>query len=228
MRVWWSVALAALLASGCNDEAVEEDVPPEVCVSGKRWVGGRRGSAEMYPGRDCVGCHLENDGPQLMAGGTIYAFGYGREGASVEQALGQPQATDCFGVEGVTVVLTGADGEEFRTVTNRAGNFYFEGRPSQLAKPYRASFEYIEPDGNPRSRPMTTTPNYGGCGRCHNPYSVPTDPQPPFGTPPEPEIVLSAAIDFIDLALPVDEVVSGAPILIPPDEAPPQPPAVAP
>ena len=125
MRAWFALAVA-LSTVACNDETVE-DVPQDVCVSGKRWIGGRRGSEEMYPGRDCVGCHLDNDGPQLMAGGTVYGFSQGANGQAVVPTLGQPQSVDCFGLEGVTVVLRGFDGEEFTTVTNRAGNFFFEG-----------------------------------------------------------------------------------------------------
>ncbi|HKO91394.1 MAG TPA: hypothetical protein VJU61_09590, partial [Polyangiaceae bacterium] len=41
----------------CNDD-VEQDVAQDVCWSGTQWIGGRRGSPHMYPGRDCVGCHL--------------------------------------------------------------------------------------------------------------------------------------------------------------------------
>jgi hypothetical protein len=171
MRLWPSVVLA-LCALSCNDELVE-DVPPEECVSGHRWVGGKRGSEEMFPGEDCVGCHLQNDGPQLMAGGTIYPSTL-RES---EMVFGQPQADYCFGVEGVTVTITGADGEVFVRQTNRAGNFYIEGRPGELAKPFKVDVDYLEEDGDPVGRPMTFTPYYGGCGNCHR-ATAPAVPPP--------------------------------------------------
>jgi hypothetical protein len=212
MRAWFALTLA-LSMLGCNDETVE-DVPQDVCVSGKRWIGGRRGSEEMYPGRDCVGCHLENDGPQLMAGGTVYGFSQGREGAFAIRDLGKPQSTDCFGVEGIKVTIVGDDLEEFTTTTNRAGNFFFEGRPDELAKPIfsaRIEFTVVDtPGGMPRdiSIAMTTRPSYGGCARCHSPYVVPTDPLP--APPYPPETVVSFAQDYIDQRLPVTEFLDGS------------------
>ena len=72
----WSAALCltawASVSFGCHDELVEE-VTKDVCYSEMRWIGEKRGSPEMYPGRDCVGCHLDNDGPPLSIGGTISA-----------------------------------------------------------------------------------------------------------------------------------------------------------
>jgi hypothetical protein len=202
MRAWFALLIAVTTAA-CNDETVE-DVPQDVCVSGKRWIGGRRGSEEMYPGRDCVGCHLENDGPQLIAGGTIYGFGQGRDGAQVAMALGQPQSVDCFGIEGVTVALLGADGERFETVTNRAGNFFFEGRPSELAKPFQAFLSYPVPGSPQPAQPsmINTQPSYGGCARCHTPYVVANQD---YSTRPPPEAILDLTQDYIDLRLPVAE-----------------------
>jgi hypothetical protein len=212
MRAWFALAVA-LSTVACNDETVE-DVPQDVCVSGKRWIGGRRGSEEMYPGRDCVGCHLENDGPQLMAGGTVYAFSEGKAGANTIRDLGTAQSVDCFGLEGVTVTLrSDADDEVFTTVTNRAGNFFFEGRPSELAKPFKATIEYDVPASadRPANRAivsMTTAPSYGGCARCHSPYAVATDPLP--APPYAPDVVLGFASDYIDLRLPVADFITGS------------------
>jgi hypothetical protein len=204
MRGWVALAMA-LSAVACNDETVE-DVPQDVCVSGKRWIGGRRGSEEMYPGRDCVGCHLENDGPQLIAGGTVYGFSQGKGGQLVVPVLGKPQSVDCFGVEGVKVTIRSvADLEEFTTYTNRAGNFFFEGRPDELLKPFRAELEF---EGISAPLQMATTPTYGGCARCHNPYAVATDPLPPAPYPPE--TVVGFANDYIDQRLPIQEFLDGS------------------
>ncbi len=206
MRAWFALAVA-LSTVACNDETVE-DVPQDVCVSGKRWIGGRRGSEEMYPGRDCVGCHLENDGPQLMAGGTIYGFGQGRDGATVAMTLGQPQSVDCFGLEGVTVTITGFDKEVFTTVTNRAGNFFFEGRPSELVKPFIVNVKYDAPatadrPANTADFNMNTQPSYGGCARCHTPtaYLNETPPATVNFLFPAPEVVLGGATDYVDMRL---------------------------
>jgi cytochrome c553 len=203
--------LIAATVVACNDETVE-DVPQDVCISGKRWIGGRRGSEEMYPGRDCVGCHLENDGPQLMAGGTVYGFSEGKDSSYIIPVLGKPQSVDCFGLEGVTVTLTSkTDLEVFTTVTNRAGNFFFEGRPSELAKPFVASLSYLAPATADRPEQlatpsMNTTPSYGGCARCHSPTAV-ASPNPTF--PPPPDLVFPAG-DYIDLRLPIAEFIEGS------------------
>jgi hypothetical protein len=175
--------LLAAVAFACNDE-LTQDVSEDVCVSlgpsgsvlpGIQWVGGRRGSEEMYPGRDCVGCHLENDGPEFMLGGTVYPYEEQRD--YVQKMLAPPSGDDCFGLEGVTVTVIGNDDQEFVTTTNRAGNFFVEGKPSDLKKPYRVELsyqaDYLE---TPILPIMGTQPNYGGCGRCHSldaqPYPV--------------------------------------------------------
>lgn len=150
----------ALLGASCNDELVE-DVPTSVCASGKRWVGDFTASEEMYPGQDCVGCHLSLDGPPLMAAGTVYGLP-DRGGARTTVPL-------CFGVEGVLVTITGAEGTVLQTRTNRAGNFYFEGRPEDLPVPFRVRLDYTLPSGRVTTQTMTTQPSYGGCGRCHDP-----------------------------------------------------------
>src|SRR5687767_9212594 len=81
------VALVSSLAlgAGCNDELVEE-VPTTVCASGKRWVGEFTPNEEMYPGEDCVGCHLSSDGLPLMAAGTVYGLP-DREGPRTSEPL---------------------------------------------------------------------------------------------------------------------------------------------
>lgn len=151
----------SFLALACDDQTVEE-VDKEVCYSGMRWVGDKRGSPEMFPGRDCVGCHIDNDGPPLALGGTVYPYVLGGE-----QALQLQTGTDCYGIEGVLVRIEDAEGQLFEVTTNRAGNFYVEGNPDDFAKPFSVELEFGEL--NPT---MATTPLYGGCGRCHNP-SVP-------------------------------------------------------
>jgi hypothetical protein len=163
----WFIVLGfggSVLAFACDDQTVEE-VDKEVCYSGMRWVGDKRGSPEMFPGRDCVGCHIDNDGPPLAVGGTIYPY---------VLTPGSPgllaQTTDCFGLEGVEIVIEDADGQRFELTTNRAGNFYVEGNPDDFAKPFSASITWTNPrTGNPQTNPMGTPPSYGGCANCHNP-----------------------------------------------------------
>lgn len=151
------------LSVACNDELVE-DVPTTVCASGKRWAGEFTPSEEMYPGEDCVGCHLSSDGPPLMAAGTVYGLP-DRDGTRTSEPL-------CLGVEGVRVTITGAEGTVLQTRTNRAGNFYFEGTPDALPVPFSVQLDYTLPGGRVTTQTMTTQPSYGGCGRCHNPHTA--------------------------------------------------------
>ncbi len=154
-----------LLTPGCHGDLVE-DVPSDVCASKRRWVGELTASEEMYPGRDCVECHKEYDGPELMAGGTIYGL--------IDPDGARTTNNDCFGVEGARVTIAAGDGQILSTRTNRAGNFFFEGRESALVKPFSVVVEYALPDGRMSRQPMSSSPSYGGCARCHSPEADPT------------------------------------------------------
>ena len=166
MRRSWPVLATIVLpafAFACNDVTVE-DVPQSVCWSGKRWIGGKRGSEHMYPGRDCVGCHLDNDGPEFIFGGTVYDFV-----PTSEDQLNQYQSgEDCFGSEGVEVEITTGDGVLFAATTNEAGNFFFEGKQSDVVMPFQVRIIWTaRADGREITTPMATRPSYGGCGKCH-------------------------------------------------------------
>jgi hypothetical protein len=159
---------SALAAFACNDETVEE-VDKTVCYSGMRWVGDKRGSPEMFPGRDCVGCHIDNDGPPLAVGGTIYSYVLGGN----QPGLLAQTGTDCFGIEGVYIEIEDADGQVFPLTTNRSGNFYIEGNPDDFAKPFVARIPWVNPgDGREILSQMSTTPHYGGCAKCHDPSAT--------------------------------------------------------
>jgi hypothetical protein len=153
--------LAALILPACGRDV--EDVSSDVCASGKRWVGDI-GSEEMFPGHDCLGCHREHDGPEFLAAGTVYGL--------LDETGARTTQNDCFGVEGARVTITAGDGQVLETRTNRAGNFYFEGRESSLVKPFGVVVDYTFPDGSISREPMSTHPSYGGCARCHNPQEA--------------------------------------------------------
>jgi hypothetical protein len=152
-----------------------------------RWVGERRGSPEMFPGRDCVGCHIDNDGPPLVLGGTVYAFIIADRMRYFELQTG----TDCFGLEGVTVMVEDGTGQTVELTTNRAGNFFVEGNPGDFIKPFNVQLRL--PDGSAGPL-MNTRPMYGGCAYCHDPRNPtpaeldqeynfePTDPDHLSGT----------------------------------------------
>jgi hypothetical protein len=161
----------------CNDETIQT-VDQDVCISGKQWIGGKRGDPRMYPGRDCVGCHLDNDGPELMLGGTVYPFQQPIYSADAAAKFSQQQTgEDCFGLEGVELTITGADGQEFHVTSNEAGNFFIEGKATDLVKPFHVKAFYDNPiTGKPDEPAMGEGPNYGGCARCHNPAVKPYTP----------------------------------------------------
>ena len=164
-------ALSSIILTACG--GTTESVSPDICVSGTRWVGGSSSDPEMSPGTDCLQCHVDNDGPPLVAAGTVYAV------ADNTRQLDN----DCFGLEGVSVELEGADGRLFQTTTNRAGNFYFDGYPVDLVKPYVARFSYTTPEGRVINPQMVfTEPSYGGCARCHDGRAVAT-PELDVGDP---------------------------------------------
>lgn len=195
MPRWLSVLLGfvcPVVVFACNDD-VEQEVPQDVCYSGTQWIGGRRGSPHMYPGRDCVGCHLENDGPQLMLGGTVYAY---IEGDLAPKTPATQSGEDCFGEKDVNVQVTGADGQLFDLTTNEAGNFFVEGNPEDLVKPFRVKILWDSVAGAEKTTVMGTTPSYGGCAHCHTVGLEPYPPRPMMGMPPT--------------VVPADEVVSPA------------------
>jgi hypothetical protein len=164
-----NLAVLAFCLFACKDDS--EAVSTDVCASGRRWIGGNSSSVEMSPGTDCLGCHLEYDAPPLMAAGTVY--GVIDNTSQIEN--------DCFGLEGVEVELEGADGLVWTTTTNRAGNFFFDGEPSWLAKPYVAKFRYTTSDGTLVEPTMRQAlPTYGGCARCHDGRAAATPDLSPF------------------------------------------------
>jgi hypothetical protein len=134
--------LAALVAAGC------EPAPPsaETCASGEAWTGGDEESPLMHPGMDCIACHAqEGEGPSFTVAGTVMAD--------------PAEPDDCFGVEGVTVRITGADDAVHEAVTNAAGNFSLT---EAIAFPYTVT---LERDG--ATRGMLTPQSEGACGSCH-------------------------------------------------------------
>jgi hypothetical protein len=117
----------------------------------------------------------------------------------------------CFGLEGITVTVTDFDGKEYSAVTNRAGNFYIEGRESDLVLPYTAKLNFSTQEemrffGATVERTvahedqMYTTPFYGGCVRCHAGSAVSTgrDDIPGFAESDE---------DFAKLVTPAGSVI---------------------
>ena len=193
----WFVTLTALAAGtalACGEDLIQ-NVPTEVCASGKRWIGDLTPNERMFPGHDCVGCHQDNDGPEFMAAGTIYGI--------VDADGSRTILHDCFGVEGVSVTITAADGQVLQTRTNEAGNFYFEGRQAALKKPFRVMLEYTSSAGVSSREFMDTAPSYGGCAHCHSQDATSTNAIP--GTVLGPDEVVGHEYVFPIYTGPVSE-----------------------
>jgi len=121
-----------------------QSVPTSTCASGTQWQGGESGSA-MDPGRDCIACHAQGEGPNYVIAGTVY------------QNAGE--ADDCGGVSGVTVEITGADLNVTTLTTNSAGNFYSR---ASIAMPYG-----VKLTSNNGTRIMVAHQSVGACNSCH-------------------------------------------------------------
>ncbi len=138
----------------CDDVPDDTFTGPTVCTTGQRWTRGDDGSSSMHPGRDCIGCHTEEDeGPRFLVAGTVYATGH--------------EPNDCYGVPravGLKVEITDASGRVYPLSTNAAGNFYLERRSSNpFVYPYTA--RVIDLDGN--TRVMAGAQTDGDCNTCH-------------------------------------------------------------
>lgn len=162
-----SVNQMALSSARLTAAPLVRTVDADTCQSGLLWVGGNRGSAEMRPGSDCVGCHRETGARPLALGGTVYA----------SASSFRDHAPDCFGLEGVEIIVTDSEGRQFSMKTNRAGNFYLEGDEAEFAMPYIAIMRWSD-EGMEYRAPMSSVPAYGGCARCHGNLSAQPTPQP--------------------------------------------------
>ncbi len=149
------VILASSAVAACTDVS-EMRTPTDSCTTGRVWVAGDLGHEEMHPGSDCLDCHQRQNGPELAIGGTIYPT--------------QAQETDCYGLLGATVRITGADGVVFELPTNDAGNFYLLGSPEQVKKPFKVEVqvpEQTEQGLTYKVTAMATPALTGSCGNCH-------------------------------------------------------------
>ncbi len=136
-------ALAAGALAACGP--VTEHVSQDVCASETRWIGDESGDPEMKPGNACIDCHSREDGPKFAFAGTVYSD--------------VRQDNDCFGVSGVEIELTDADGKSFKGRSNGAGNFYITGKPTM---PFTATLTY---EGTEYT--MNTPADTGDCNSCH-------------------------------------------------------------
>lgn len=121
---------------------------PTVCTSDSYWTRGNHESPLMRPGGACIDCHTEErEGPRYSIAGTVYASAH--------------EPNDCNGLsDGVTVVITDANGAEIHLTPNEVGNF--DSGRTRIPMPYRAK---VLRDG--LEREMHAEQTNGDCNHCH-------------------------------------------------------------
>ena len=129
-------------------EGTGTKVPSSTCLSGMQWTGGEEGSPEMHPGKNCISCHSQGEGPRYLVAGTVFRR--------------INEADDCYGVPGVTVILTDAKGKIIRLATNRAGNFTLRERGNAISFPIHAALQL---EG--KERKMLGPKRIANCAACH-------------------------------------------------------------
>jgi hypothetical protein len=139
------VLFAILLVIGCTDDD-ETNAPPAVCSTQSAWLLGDEESPLMHPGGACIDCHSAEEGPRFTVAGTVMASFM--------------DDTNCNGVAGVTIRVTGSDNQLVELTSNRAGNFFLENRA--IARPFTVELVH---EG--RSRRMMTPQTDGDCNGCH-------------------------------------------------------------
>jgi mono/diheme cytochrome c family protein len=146
---WMTMAMmaAAVTAAACGSGSTA----PTVCSSDSAWSGGNEESPLMNPGQDCIECHTrEGEGPKFQIAGTVM-------GATNDD-------DNCNGLSGVTVELTGSDGQVHTFKTNAAGNFFSDEKGAAVvAMPYTA--RVISASGAVAT--MGAAQSSGSCNSCH-------------------------------------------------------------
>lgn len=157
MKTTTVLALLCFL-SACSLGGEDEDdegrlvaVSESTCLSGLQWQSGNEESTLMHPGMSCIACHSsEGEGPGYAIAGTVFGD------------FDEP--SDCAGVDGLTVEITGDDGTIFELETNAAGNFRLRSSDADaLVLPFTA--RVIDASGN--FREMAASQASGDCPSCH-------------------------------------------------------------
>jgi mono/diheme cytochrome c family protein len=122
------------------------------CTSGEYWDDGDDGDRRMHPGRACVSCHAERDGPRFAIAGTVFPTAH--------------EPDECEGLDGeddveARVVITDATGREFQLEVNEVGNFH-SAPGDDIVMPIRA--KVVQGD---RERVMFGERMSGDCNACH-------------------------------------------------------------
>ena len=129
---------------GDEEEGEGDNSPPKICSTHS--ASSVEEGTTMSPGGDCNGCHSSHgEGPAFTIVGTVM-------GAMNDD-------TNCNGVGGVEVDITGADGVMLTLTTNSAGNFYTQ---QSVARPFHAKVLRGSTE-----RAMVAAQAVGDCNTCH-------------------------------------------------------------
>jgi hypothetical protein len=153
-------------AAQAPDPAFSE---PSVCASGQRWSGGDDdekgereegedddGSPDMLPGRACIACHAQNEGPTFSIAGTVFPSGHVPDDCV-------PTSAEADDLIQATVVITGEDGQALTLPLTPTGNFaQWDNGYVAVAFPVTAKVVY-----QGKERTMRTPQRSGDCNGCH-------------------------------------------------------------
>jgi hypothetical protein len=99
----------------------------------------------MHPGRACIDCHSQGEGPDYVVAGTVFPTAH--------------EPDDCNGVGGIQVVVTDSQGTSETLTANSVGNFAGRGG---LTPPFS-----VKVVSGGKSRSMNGTVSTGDCNGCH-------------------------------------------------------------
>lgn len=142
---------AGFPAGSCAVDGGQDTNTPTVCTSNSFWTHGDRESPLMHPGRACIDCHAQGEGPRFTVAGTVFPTAH------------EPDDCNGVGAGAVKVVITDANGQVITLDVNAAGNFPpTKSRPPTIAMPYTA--KVVSGD---KVRAMKTPQTSGDCNGCH-------------------------------------------------------------
>jgi hypothetical protein len=146
-----TLGAGALLAFlGCRQPDL--GVPPQVCSTQAVNAGK---SELMEPGGTCIGCHESYEGPHFALAGTVMSASH--------------DDTNCAGVAGVTVAITGADGMRVELTSNANGNFTLDHWPGPTLFPYTAE---VMRSGVTSKMLTPRQPGENDCNACHTSVGI--------------------------------------------------------
>ena len=158
-QAWVTAGMAAgscVVDGGVPPPAPDAGPPPPpdplgaapTCTSSSYWTSGTQGSSDMEPGRACITCHTQQNGPTFSVAGTVFPSGH------------EPDDCNGSGAGGAVVTVTDLNGVTATfTASSVSGNFHGSTR---LTFPITAKVTF-----NGKTRAMGTAVSTGDCNSCH-------------------------------------------------------------